>query len=259
MTRFQSGDKLHEKDESAQLSFYQVYSPCLVSIESVGPDGNISIGTAFHIGDGYLVTARHVVQGRNITSINPASKYARIDLDTLEIMYPEDEAIDLAVIRSNFSLDYYMNKVNYWGNPNLLKVDHIQIGGHMDDWINDGLVLFEVIVFGYPPIPTSSAAQLVAVRGEVNAIVYPYTGSPHPLFIVSPTPRGGFSGGPVLTKDGWLLGVMTSALVGNNSALETGFGAAITVEPLWNLLHENNVFPGTNAELWKEIWKAWPQ
>ena len=252
---------MHEEERKGhQLGFYQLYAPCMVSIESTGPDENAGIGAAFHIGEGYLVTARHVVQGRNITSIEPASEYAqRIDLASLEIMYPEDEAIDLALIRSNFSLDYYMNNVNYWGNPDLLKVDHIQIGGHMDDWINDSLVLFEVIVLGYLPIPTSSSAHLVAVRGEVNAIVYPYTGSPHPLFIVSPTPRGGFSGGPVLTKDGWLLGVMTSALVSNNAVLETGFGAAITVEPLWMLLQENNVFPASNAELWNDIWKTWPQ
>jgi hypothetical protein len=195
-----------EEDKDHQLSFYQLYLPCLVAIESIGPDGNTGIGAAFHIGDGYLVTARHVIQGRNIIAVVPACGDALIDLNSLEVMYPDDEAIDLALIRSNFSLDYYMNHVNYWGNPNLLKVDHIQIGGHMDDWINDSLVLMEVIVFGYPPIPTSSYAHLVAVRGEVNAIISPYTGSPHPLFIVSPTPRGGFSGGPVLTKDGYLLG-----------------------------------------------------
>ena len=252
-------EKGEEGRKGSQLSFYELYSPCLVSVESTGPDGNTGIGAAFHIGDGYLVTARHVVQGRDITSIVPACGYAQINLNTIEIIYPNDEAIDLALIRSNFSLEYYMNKVSYWGNPDLLKVDHIQIGGHMDDWINDGLVLFEVIIFGYPPIPTSSSPHLVAARGEVNAIIYPYIGSPHPLFIVSPTPRGGFSGGPVLTKDGWLLGVMTSALVTDNAIPEVGFGAAITVEPLWNLLHENNVFPASNAELWDEIWKAWPQ
>ena len=230
-----------------------------MSIESTGADGNIGIGAAFHVGDGYLVTARHVVQGRNITSIQPACGDAQIDLNSLEIMYPSDDAIDLALIRSNFSLDYYMNGFSYWGNPNLLKVDHIQIGGHMDDWINDSLVLMEVIVFGYPRIPTSSDAHLVAVRGEVNAIISPYTGSPHPLFIVSPTPRGGFSGGPVLTNNGYLLGVMTSALVSDNAVPESGFGAAITVEPLWNLLAENNIRPASNAEFWDEIEKVWPQ
>jgi S1-C subfamily serine protease len=127
-----------ESRKSHQLNFYQLYSPCLVSVESTDRDGNIGIGAAFHIGDGYLVTARHVVQGRNISSIVPACGYAHIGLDSIEILYPSDERIDLALIRSDFSLDYYMNKVNYWGNPDLLKVDHIQIGGHMDDWINEG-------------------------------------------------------------------------------------------------------------------------
>jgi hypothetical protein len=55
------------------------------------------------------------------------------------------------------------------------------------------------------------------------------------------------------------LGVMTSALVSDNAVLESGFGAAITVEPLWNLLEENNVRPASNAEVWDEIVKVWPQ
>lgn len=242
-----------------QLSFYQLYSPCLVSIESVSREGNTGIGAAFHIGDGYLVTARHVVENRIITSIVPACGYASVSLESLDVLYPGNNDIDLALVRSDFSLDYYMNKVHIWGIDSSQKVDHIQIGGHMDDWINDSLVLFEVVIFGYPPIPTSSSPHLVVVRGEVNSIIYPYVGSPHPLFIVSPTPRGGFSGGPVLTKSGWLLGVMTSALVTDNSIPEVGFGAAITVEPLWNLLHDNGVFPATNAALWDEISKVWPQ
>jgi hypothetical protein len=189
----------------------------------------------------------------------PASEYAELTMDSLEVIYPTDKNVDLALIRSDFSLEHYVQNVWPWGNKNLVKVDHIQIGGHMDDWINDGLILFDVIIFGYPPIPTSSRPHLVAVKGEVNAIITPYVGSNHPLFIVSPTTRGGFSGGPVLTQDGWLLGIMTSSLTRDNSIPETGFGAAVTVEPLWNLLCENNIMPGSNGEFWAEIEKTWPQ
>lgn len=247
-----------KKKSSRKLTFFQLYSPCIVMIESLSNDDDYAIGTAFHIGDGYLVTARHVVEDRNITSIIPASGYADISLDSVEIMYPADETVDLALIKSDFSLEYYMTHVNFWGDPKVHKVDHIQIGTHLDDWIDDGLVLFDVVVFGYPRIPTSTSPQLVAVQGQVNAIIDPYIGSKHPLFVISPMARGGFSGGPVLTKGGWLLGTMTSSLITDYSIPEVGFGAALSVEPLWHLLVEKRVFPASNASLFEMIKGGWP-
>lgn len=226
------GKKKSKKSKRRQLSFYQLYSPCITMIESLSHEGDCTVGTAFHIGDGYLVTARHVVENRNITAIISATGDAQVSLDSIEIMYPEDETVDLALIKSDFSLEYYMNHVSFLGNPKVRKVDHIQIGTHLDDWIDDGLVLFDVVVFGYPRILTSASRQLVAARGQVNAIIDPYIGSNHPLFVISPVARGGFSGGPVLTKGGWLLGVMTSSLITDNSIPEVGFGAALSVEPL---------------------------
>ena len=113
-------------------------------------DGSVGIGTAFHIGDGYLVTARHVVEGRTPTSLTPARE-GTVHLDGVEIIYPSEESVDLALIKSNFSLlDGYMKNTHFWGVPDTEKVDHIQIGGHLDDWIDDDLILFDVVVFGYP-------------------------------------------------------------------------------------------------------------
>ncbi len=241
-----------------QLSFYQLYAPCIAMLESIGADGRIGTGTAFHIGDGYLVTARHVVENRELTAIEPA-RYADVSLDSVQIAYPSDETVDLALLKTDFSLEYYMNHVSFWSDPGVTKVDHIEIGTHLDDWIDDGLILFDVIIFGYPPIPTSTEPQLVAVRGEVNAIIDPYVGSKHPLFIVSPTARGGFSGGPVLTEGGWLLGVMTSSLITDYAVPETGFGAALSIEPLWHLLVEQKVLPSSNADLFKIIKGGWPK
>ncbi|WP_405672465.1 serine protease [Streptomyces canus] len=241
---------------SPQLPFYTLYSPCLLCVETQDVNGELGIGTAFHIGDGYLVTARHVIEGRQLTNLIPASD-GTVSLDSAEVIFPSDPDVDLAVIKTDFSLDYYMNAVNIWGRDDVRKVDHIQIGGHLDDWIDNGLILMKVVAFGYPPIPTSPGPQLVAVRGEVNSIVDPYVGSRHPLFIISPMARGGFSGGPVLTEDGWLLGVVTSSLLTNHSAPELGYGAALTVEPLWDLLYENRIFPASNADMMFELRDGW--
>jgi len=97
-------------------------------------------------------------------------------------------------------------------------------------------------MLGYPPIPLSPGPTLVAAAGHVNAVIDPYVGSRHPLFVVSPTPRGGFSGGPVLARsNGWLLGVTTSTLLRGPLEVELGYSAVLTVEPLWNLLAENQI------------------
>jgi hypothetical protein len=146
-----------------------------------------------------------------------------------------------------------MKYTNFAGITDTEKVDHIQIGGHLDDWIDDGLILFDVVIFGYPRIPTSSDAVLVAVSGEVNAVIDPYIGSRRPLFVVSPIARGGFSGGPVLTRDGRLLGVMTSALATDHATPEFGFGAAVSVEALWEILVENRIFPASNIEMLDDL------
>ncbi|GHA41521.1 hypothetical protein GCM10010391_27100 [Streptomyces anthocyanicus] len=245
-----------DRPQPSQLGFYRLYSPCLLCVETRDKNDEVGIGTAFHIGDGYLVTARHVIEGRRLTKLIPARE-GKVSLDSVEVIYPSDPTVDLALLKTDFSLDYYMTHVKYWGRDDVRKVDHVEIGGHLDDWIDDGLVLMKVVAFGYPPIPTSPRPELVAVRGEVNAIIDPYVGSKHPLFVISPMARGGFSGGPVLTEDGWLLGVVTSSLLTNHAVPELGYGAALTVEPLWDLLVENRIFPASNAEMLFELRHGW--
>lgn len=239
-------------DDPPSLGFFSLYSQCLVCIESVDASEGSCVGSAFHIGDGYLVTARHVVQDRRLTAAIPYGS-ATLDLDSIEIIYPSDESVDLAILRSNFSLEPH-RRTRYWGRDDVHKIYRIELGYHLDDWIDDGLTLAEVVMLGYPPIPLSRSPVLVAVAGHVNAVIDPYIGSNHPLFIVSPTPRGGFSGGPVLVRrGGWLLGVTTSSLLRGPFETELGYSAALTVEPLWKLLAENNiVLDGYDREFLKD-------
>jgi hypothetical protein len=80
-----------------------------------------------------------------------------------------------------------------------------------------------------------------------------YRGPRHPHFIISPIPRGGFSGGPVVTSYGHLLGVMTESLVVDDLPAELGYGAAISVEPLWDLLMDNHIYPASNGDFIREL------
>lgn len=243
-----------DPDPPPELGTYRYFSPCIIGIATVDRSGGHAIGAAFHIGDGYLVTARHVVEDRRI--VNVVTHGATISIDSIVPIYPADPSIDLAILRSDFSLDAYMRQ-RYWGRDDVEKIDHLVLGGHLDDWVDDGLVLLPIVVFGFPPIPLSAEPILVAVRGEINAVVDPYVGSPHPLFIVSPLARGGFSGGPVILDESYVLGVVTVSLTANEQSPELGFFSALTVEPIWNLLFENRIFPGDNARMMYELRGGW--
>lgn len=208
--------------------------------------GDLSNGSAFHIGDGWLVTAAHVVNDGKIEEI--VSEYCSQYLEIEKIICHSDERVDLAILKTNLDLNHYLTKTTIHGSPEgFVQTDHIEIGGHLDDWIGDELVLSKVLLMGYPPVPFSSGPVLLASEGEVNAVVDKYNG-PHPHFVISNMGRGGYSGGPVLSEFGFLLGVLTESLVVNNQSEEFGYSSAISVEPLLVLLQENGVYPGKNRE-----------
>jgi hypothetical protein len=208
--------------------------------------GDLSNGSAFHIGDGWLVTAAHVVNDGKIEEI--VSEYCSQNLEIEKIICHSDERVDLAILKTNLDLNHYLTKTTIYGSlKGFVQTDHIEIGGHLDDWIGDELVLSKVLLMGYPPIPFSSGPVLLASEGEVNAVVDKYNG-PHPHFVISNMGRGGYSGGPVLSEFGFLLGVLTESLVVNNQSEELGYSTAISVEPLLMLLQENGVYPGKNRK-----------
>jgi hypothetical protein len=235
------------------LDLYRKFHVCMVRVTTEAADGTLHCGAAFHIGDGWLATARHVVEGegRKLRELAPHDQRA-IGWD--RIIYPEDDEVDLALLHTDFDLTHYMTMTTIAGYDHEWKEDHIHIGGHLDDWISDDwMLLTEVLLMGYPVIFFARHRRLVAMRGEINAVVDMYRGPRHPHFVISPLPRGGFSGGPVLTSYGMLLGVMTEALTLDGLPAELGYGAAITVEPLWGLLMDNGIYPASNAAFIREL------
>ncbi|MGE3537315.1 MAG: serine protease [Candidatus Tectimicrobiota bacterium] len=221
--------------------------PAIIGIEIVDAKGDHSIGTGFHVGDGIVVTARHVVEGRQSGGlIAPSAQGGRVE----EIIFAANPLVDVALLRTDLDFSDYLNKTHIVGME-YRKTDHLELGVEWDDFANESLVLYDVIVMGYPPIPTAFPT-LVAIRAQVNAIIdsYPIDGqnSP-PNYVLSGIPRGGFSGAPMIVEAGdnsFVLGVVTKALISNHNAIETGFMAAITIESVLQLLHENGLYPGDN-------------
>jgi V8-like Glu-specific endopeptidase len=56
-------------------------------------DGNLASGAAFHIGDGWLVTARHVIDSGRIHEVVP-HHLATGQVQVARILVPEDHSED---------------------------------------------------------------------------------------------------------------------------------------------------------------------
>lgn len=209
------------------------------------PTGDLATGSGFHIGNGYLVTARHLIKGNDIEEV--VGELYRDNVQVERVLYPRDSKVDLAILETDFSLDHYMTKVFRQPPPSWEKTDVIEVGGHLNDWVGYEFILSKVLLMGYPPIPRSNRPVIVAVEAEVNAIIDRYDG-PHPYFIVSSIPRGGFSGGPVISQFGFLLGVMIESVFEGGKSSELGFAAVISIEPLLDLIYEQGIDCGMNSE-----------
>lgn len=256
---------------------YAKYCNAMAYIDVLTPRGDRSIGSAFHVGDGVFVTARHVLDGNNIVEVRmtepvglsssdyfkqlgiegeTASSVDAVYKDRLGFVpqwkhwmgplvlsegpfFAPDESVDLAVFRAS----------NVSSSAGI-----VDLGYHYDDYVVDPVpwVLSDCLILGYPPIPTTSAPYLVAARAEISATIQ-LRHSPNMHFVLSAIPRGGFSGGLALHEDGFALGVITSALTINDRDPESGFFGVLSVEPIHELLHANALVPARQAENWERM------
>jgi len=240
-------------------TLFEKYASAVVYVSVELPNGNESIGTAFHVGEGVFVTARHVVEGNKILEI--ANTISRGFFDPSDSSFIENENSSFRELRPskgklvkgplfhpNCSVDIAALVVEG------LNCATIPLGSHLDDWINDeAFSLAEVLVMGYPPIPFSKEPKLIVTRAEVNAIIDKYTGG-HPHFIVSSIARGGFSGGPCLIEWDFTLGVVTESLVEGDSSPESGYMAVVSIEPVFVCLSHHGILPKIQAEGWEGLW-----
>jgi hypothetical protein len=207
-------------------------------------NGDEELGSAFHVGGGIFITARHVIDGHTVLGVGTTepSLKATADGKWRDVDFgPHFAAVD----RTERAEDPTVDLALLWA-PAFAYAPFVPLGLHLDIILEPRRVLLErVLVMGYPRVPLTKPrgrrhATLVASSGEVNALADTLHGT-HPVFIVSPMARGGFSGAPALLASGDCLGVVTESLIEQHQSYETGFLAVLTVEPMFHLLKRHGI------------------
>ena len=164
------------------------YRRCVARVDVVSDEGTSGVGTALQVGDGWMVTAAHVIRrsqestirGGEITRSVAPTDVASAVIDAMDVgprleigrCFYSDLPGDLALVETNFSLNHYMTKTTVEGAPEGWQVDHVPIGSHLNDWLGDDLTLSRYAVLGFPLLPGGSRG-LVADGGYMNAVVDP--------------------------------------------------------------------------------------
>lgn len=217
------------------------YSSAVAYVAIKNHEGDQNIGSAFHIGNGVLVTARHVIFEKEILEIGHSDSCANLQ----EVWYSPE------LNKGSIHGPYYHPDANI--DVALIQVDgldktSIPLGFHLDDWLDNSLILSDAIVMGYPPIPFAKGPLLVTTKAEINTIVDLRGNNPHPRFVLSSLARGGFSGGPAISCYDFSLGVITDSLSYGETATELGYLTALTVEPILDTIGFHNLsVPDTYA------------
>lgn len=196
-------------------------------------------GTAFHLGNGWMASASHVLQDVEEAWIPRGGAYRHepdpIDLATVV----HHDRHDVCVFKSGSyeTRDFEAERPSIHPPPDQ-RFGHVPLGGHYDDWIDTGMIMLSGIVIGYPPIPLANDLVPVVHDFRISAVIDRYdTGAP--AFVLSGVPRGGFSGGPAIVAGGWLLGVISHALIEKrNPDLDAPFVCTVSVEPLLDVIRK---------------------
>lgn len=228
---------------------YQQYGVSVAYVAVRDAEGHESIGTAFHVGRGVFLTAKHVVSGRAIVAVGTTLSHYVEDPNGTKRIPRGYGALHRGVgpFRLTTVDGPYLSAhadAAFFVAPETAELPAIRLSGpHFGLLDMNDFVLDDVVVMGYPPVPLSRGPILLAMRAQVSGVVEKYLGCGSPHFIASTMARGGLSGGPAISG-GRALGIITESLIDDpDRPAELGYMAILTTDPIHALLAENGHAP----------------
>jgi hypothetical protein len=233
-------------------SLYTKYCGLVAYVAVRTSSGDSGIGSAFHVGEGVFVTARHVVENMEITEVGVAAPGGynmlgdpngpfRLKLSSPPVFHA-DSSLDVAA--------FQVKGVD--------RMPYVPLGPFPGGWMTEGdWVMSDALIFGYPPIPNTSEPHLVVSQAQVNALVRLRDNSRR-HFILSATARGGFSGGLALSESDFALGLITSSLeskqvIADETIQEPGYMAVLSLRPVFECLFAADLLPKCQEPQWTDF------
>ncbi len=187
----------------------------------VTKNGDQHAGTGIAIAPRWLMTCAHVVKDMKIDELQrlPGREFNVIK----EVVH---EKVDVALIEVDRDL-HVVQGINF----------------------RDPHIAERVYTFGYPRVPLSVEVALVMQGGEVSVErVTSFT--KEDLFLFSAIARPGNSGGPILSEDGHVVGIVTKEL-SENDPLKQPFHAGISASTLDRAIKELGCGVDFPIETWQ--------
>jgi len=157
---------------------HYIFEPYIVRIEGVNKNRKSGTGSGVLIKKNIILTCKHNVD----------------DLKEIKYFLGEEELIAEEIFRHEYD------------DIAVILIKGIKNDKHYYPYFGYPFILNEIVSMGYPPISNASAAPMISQTGEINAITRNWKNSE--LLVISSIVRPGNSGGPVVSKYGYIAGIV---------------------------------------------------
>lgn len=187
------------------------YEPFIVRIEGIYSDGASGTGSGIIINENTIITCGH-----NIADLQRITCWTG-DLELKISEAKSHSKLDIGIIKLEENTD--LKGFPYFGPT---------------------YILDKTLTLGYPPVKGMREAPLVAQSGEINAISKDWNGCD--CITISSITRPGNSGGPVVSQNGYIVGIVTQQA---NSATSVSVDKENICEdkamPFYNAIASNDI------------------